>query len=346
MHRKAGVSYIFMPPLPRFSGGMAVLLRVAEHLHRAGLPVRLVLREATSALPPLSVPVLHWEELRLTPEDIWLVPEGWPNALLPGLQAQARCVLYVQNWAFLLGNMPGGDQGWGKLVQSGAVTLLAVSDPVAWFLEQLTGVKPEILRPAIDPALFHPGPPEAKSPPNRLRIAWMPRKNKALARQIRCMVEARNRLPVPLDWVEIHDLPPEGVAERLRSSHIFLATGFPEGCSLPPLEALASGCVVAGFSGLGGWDYMRQCCEFPGACVPWWPLRSVDFAGNGLYAADADVPAAAMALEAAGNLILASTPALTTQREAARATAAAYSPEAQAARVLELWQSWGFIPFF
>lgn len=329
-------TYIFMPPLPRLSGGMAVLARIAECLHEAGRNVSLVLREPNANLRACKVPVVDWNDLHLTTLDRWLVPEGWPAALLPGLQAGAQCVLYVQNWAFLLGNMPGDNQEWTRL----PVQFLTVSEPVAWFVEQLVGKKPDILRPGINLELFHPGnAAETKNLSHGLRIAWMPRKNKALAKQIRCMVEARNRLPVPLHWLEIHDLPPEGVAQRLRSAHIFLATGFPEGCPLPPLEALSSGCVVAGFSGLGGWDYMRQAGDFPGAYVPWWPVREVPFGGNGFYAADADVPGAAMALEAACTLVLDNGPALQAQRAAAAHTAAAYSLQEQTARVLELWDN-------
>lgn len=317
-------NYLFMPPLTRISGGMAVILRLAEHLHAAGQEVFLVRREGHGPFPQSpDTPTVAWEGLRLTSDDLWLVPEGWPNALLPGLQAGAHCVVYVQNWAFLLGNLPGhDDRAWAQL----PIEFLSVSAPVAWFVEQATGKQSAVLRPGIDLELFHP--PVVPRPSQPLRIAWMPRKNVALAKQIRGMVEARNLLP-PHEWIEIHNLPLEGVAEALRRSHIFLATGFPEGCPLPPLEALACGCVVAGFSGLGGWDYMRQIASFPGAFTPWWPLRDVSFGNNGFYAADADVPAAAFALEAAAQLVFENGDAYSAQQEAARATAEAYSLKIQ-----------------
>lgn len=355
---------IFMPPLPRVTGGMAVLATIAEHLHKAGFDVALVLRETLRESPRESsgelsgdsledssgkrscglpkVPVRQWSELDLEPGDIWLVPEGWPAALLPGLQVQARCVVYVQNWAYLLGNVPGDNLEWTRL----PVDFLAVSDPVAWFIEQLTGKKPEILRPAIDPARFYPSDQRGNAGQGGgVRVAWMPRKNKALARQIRCVVEARNRIPGGIEWLEIHGLTQEQVAERLREADIFLATGFPEGCALPPLEALASGCVVAGYAGFGCWDYMRQipCPKdvFPAAFQPWWPLRETTFGGNGFYTADADVPGAAMALEAAACLVLEGGEALALQRASAAALVREYSLDVQAARVRELWMRMG-----
>lgn len=338
-------NFFFFPPLPRFSGGMAVIAQVAAYLHEAGEDAALVLREAPTparsaeiaALAP-GVPTLLWDELRLTPEDRWIVPEGWPMALGPGLSAKARCLLYVQNWAYLHGLLPEGTR-WQDL----PVGLFAVSDPVAWFVRETTGRDVPVLRPAIRPDLFHPEPGRNEAAPlcagEAPRIAWMPRKNKALARQIRDIFEARLGLaetggPAPL-WVEIHGRSREEVAGLLRSSHIFLATGFPEGCPLPPLEALASGCLLAGFGGFGGWDYMRQ--ALPGGFTPWWPLREVPWEANGFFAADADVIGAALALEQAVYLVRTGGDALAALRRAGARTAAWYSPERQRQGTLALF---------
>lgn len=357
---------IFIPPLPRISGGLAVLLRVAEHLHQGGHKVHLALRESTTglraALPP-QVPCLEWDHLNLCPNDCWLVPEGWPNALLMGLQAQARCVVYVQNWAYLLSNLPE-NTFWDQL----PVRFLAVSEPVRQFIQHTTGIDAPILRPAIDSALFSPPVGDLTSVDlsapvtGPLRICYMPRKNPALARQIRDAFTARlhhcqrklegqsTLSPQDIEWQEIHHKSPQEVAALLRSSHIFLATGFPEGCPLPPLEAMACGCIVAGFAGRGGWDYMRQAApcsahtnsalHAPYAHNPWFDLRPVPWGGNGFYAEDADVLGAACALEDACTLLRQGGSALTALRHAAAQTSAAYSPEQQAESIATLWQQW------
>lgn len=339
-------SYFFFPPLPKLSGGMAVIVDMARHLHDAGYPVSLITREQAPALKDRSggVPIIPWEALQITANDLWLVPEGWPNALAPGLQAGARCVLYVQNWAYLHGNLPQNVH-WANL----AVDFLAVSHPVAWFVQHTTGQcpakpLPPILRPGIDSVLFHPPRRDlAQAASDPVRVAWMPRKNKALAGYIRTIFEARN--PEPLEWVEIHNKTPDQVAELLRSCHIFLATGFPEGCPLPPLEALASGCLVTGFSGFGGWDYMRQALPagFPGAFTPWWPQRpehETPWGGNGLYVADADVVAAASALEYGVTLVRQGGAPLADIRQAAADTVARYTLLTQKQHALALWESW------
>jgi hypothetical protein len=329
---------IFLPPLRRPTGGVAVLLRIAGLLAEAGREVRLVLRDdrAAPVAEAWGAPVVPWSGLRLAPEDLWLVPEGWVNALTPGLNAGARCVVYCQNWAYLFSSLPPGVT-WQQL----PVSFMAVSQPVAWFIEQATGMVAPILRPGIDPELFafrreKPGPP--------VRVAWMPRKNKAQAEQIRAVFESRQTLRgagEAVRWVEIDAREPAEVAAMLGESHVFLATGFPEGFGLPPLEAMACGCLPVGFTGFGGWDYMRQALpEGAGAAWPWWPQRSAGEApwgGNGFWVHDADVLAAALALEQAVDWWRRGDPRLEEVRENGRAVAAHYGLERQRRDLLELW---------
>ena len=312
--------FVFLPPLRSVSGGLAVLADTAAGLAALGRDAVLVLREpgATPLTLPAGLPVVSLAAAGMTPDDVYLVPEGWPNALAPGFAAGARCVVYCQNWAYLFNGLPEG-VGWDRL----PVSFVAVSDPVARSIEQALGTLPPVLRPGIDPARFHP--PASRPAPTPVRVGFMPRKNKALATMIRNVAAARApRTGLALEWVAIDGLPPDGVAEALRSCHVFLATGFPEGCPLPPLEAMACGCVVAGFAGFGGFDYMRQ--AGPGGYVPAVPLRDVPWGGNGFYAADNDVFGATACLEAAARLWIEGGEALAGALANAEKTATAYGP--------------------
>jgi len=324
-------TYIFIPPVRKPTGGITVFCQIASILARHDKDVQLVMREKGSWMPTLAegypAPV-HWDEVSLKPEDIWLVPEGWVNSLAPGLNAGARCVVYCQNWAYLFSSLPEG-VSWAGL----PVTFLAVSHPVQWFMQQTVKTTSPILRPGIDTDLFHA--PE-KKPSGKIRIAYMPRKNKAMVSQIKSIFESRNPGSA-VRWVEIAGMDAEGVAQTLRSCHIFLASGFPEGFSLPPLEALASGCIPVGFSGFGGWDYMRQ---LEGATFePWWPLREVPWSGNGFWSADADVLDAAFNLEKALSLWRDGGPLLDSALEAGQQTIRSYTIKEQEKAVLNIWDN-------
>ncbi len=325
-------TFIFIPPLRHLSGGLAVLYQLAEQVQALGHPVWVTPREAGApGLDTCSVPICPWAELRLQPDDLWIVPEGWSNALAPGLSASCRCVVYVQNWAYVFSSLPEG-VNWRDL----PVSFLAVSQPVAWFLKTALGKEAPVIRPALNLDLFSPS--QTPTTDKGLRIAWMPRKNKACALQIKAIVEARQKMGAPITWLEIDGKNPAQVADTLRNSHLFLATGFPEGLGLPPLEAMACGCLVAGFAGLGGWDYMRQ--ALPGGYLPRLDLPPLPFDpennGNAFVAADSDNLSAALALESAASIILNAPENWTSLRRRCRETASLYSSADQARSVATL----------
>ncbi len=342
---------IFLPPLAQVSGGLMVLLQLGNHLHALGTEVMFVLHDEApssrifSQIQSLAkAPLMLWSEAHLSEKHVWVVPDGWPNALLPGIRAGSRCIVYMQNWAFALRTLPEGVQ-WHQL----PVEFLYVSEPVRYCLREITGLDGPILRPGIDTALFYPPDIEdARSPvQGKLRVAWMPRKNKALGLQIIDAFTQRTARLYPqqsIEWVEIQKIPHEHVGEFLRTCHIFLATGFPEGFSLPPLEAMASGCIPVGFSGLGGWDYMRS-CSWPDVTMPFLakpffqlgqtPLDEM-IGGNGFFVEDAQILAATLALEQAMLLLYRGGEALALLRNTMAQTAAAYSVEVQRAQIHNL----------
>ncbi len=323
---------IFLPPVKKPTGGITVLRQVADILHQSGHDACLVARDQSGWRPQGladAAPVLEWNDLHLEPGDRWLVPEGWANGLTPGLEAGATCLSYVQNWAYLFSSLPEGVR-WNQL----PVEFLAVSDPVAHFIGQILGRDVPVLRPGIDRTIFH-----APDKPGNgtITVAYMPRKNKADAKQIRAIFEHRCG-PDVLRWRALEGLDAFGVAEALRSAHLFLMAGYPEGCPLPPLEAMGCGCLPVGFTGLGGWDYMRQAQESP-RFTPWWPLRDVPWAGNGFWCADGDVLDAALCLEEAVTLLKKSGPSLDAILRAGQDTANAYSTDRQKESVLALWET-------
>lgn len=335
-------TFIFIPPLRHLSGGLAVLYQIAGQLHDLGYPVWLVPREeGAPGLENCRAPIMPWADLQLTPKDTWLVAEGWSNSLAPGLNAGAHCLVYVQNWAFLFSALPDG-VNWRDL----NVSFLAVSEPVAWFVKNTLGQNAPILRPALNLNLFSPAPDTRPPASKGLRIAWMPRKNKAAALQVQQIIAARRALPVPVTWVEIQNKTPAEVAEALRACHLFMATGFPEGLALPPLEAMACGCLVAGFAGLGAWDYMRQ--ALPGGYLPLCPLPDPPWQanhkegaaiGNAFVAADNDALGLALALEAAAGVTLGRLENYVSLRERGLTAAAFYSADNQRRAIAALWQA-------
>jgi len=325
-------TYIFLPPVAKPTGGVTVLRQMADILHQAGHETRLVAREKGGWRPEGltdAAPIIEWSDMKLTKSDLWLVPEGWVNALAPGMEAGALCFNYVQNWAFLFSALPEGVD-WHNL----PVEFLAVSDPVQQFIKETTFKDAPVLRPGIDRSIFYR--PDSK-PANKVNVAFMPRKNKALAEQVKAIFEHRAGFGA-VNWLPIDGMDTHQVADALRSAHIFLVTGYPEGCPLPPLEAMACGCLPVGFTGFGGWDYMRQIQDEP-RFTPWLKLRECNWSGNGLWCADGDVIDAARCLEEAVQMIKDDDLYLLAALESGQETADAYSTDNQKVSVLSVWDS-------
>ena len=323
-------TFIFLPPVKKPAGGVAVLRQLADALHASGRETFLVARDQSGWRPtasPDAAPVMEWNDAKPTSSDVWLVPEGWVNALAPGLDAGSACLSYVQNWAYMFSSLPESVD-WTAL----PVEFLAVSQPVSLFVKEATYRDAPVIRPAIDRSIFNRGDTERG---DRITVAFMPRKNKGIVEQVRRIVEHRVGRD-QLRWMPIDGLDAHGVAAALQSAHIFFMSGYPEGCPLPPLEAMACGCLPVGFTGFGGWDYMRQAQDFP-RCAPWFPLRETAWSGNGFWCADGDVLDAALCLEEAATLLRDGDPLVEQTLAAGQLTADAYSAQAQRQEILDVW---------
>lgn len=83
------------------------------------------------------------------------------------------------------------------------------------------------------------------------RIAFMPRKNTLDSTVVQALLSSCDDLD---NWtlVPIHNMSHSEVISQLKSCLVFLSFGHPEGFGLPVAEALACGCAVIGYPGLGG----------------------------------------------------------------------------------------------
>ena len=265
---------LFIPPLRQMSGGLASIYAIAEDLCSLGHEIALSCPGEAPGLSDLlrqgNITRLPWEGISLAKSDLWVVPESWPNAISPGVNSGARTLVYAQSWNFFLTTLPAGVR-WKQL----PVHFLAVSRPVAWFMEKVLELSVlGVLPPAVNPVFSGPegeggraaprpgvAPENQRGNKNIVRVGWMPRKNRALADQVRQVAEtALERLerPVRVEWVPLQNMTQAELAAALSTCPLFLSTAFPEGFGLTVVEAMAAGCVPVGFTGFGGWEYMRQ----------------------------------------------------------------------------------------
>tara|TARA_B100001250_G_scaffold393460_1_gene396295 strand:+ start:190 stop:1209 length:1020 start_codon:yes stop_codon:yes gene_type:complete len=84
-------------------------------------------------------------------------------------------------------------------------------------------------------------------------ITWMPRKNRVEAAKVLTSIDCgRSHCFEKWHILALDNISHDEVALHLNKSKIFLSFGHPEGFGLPIAEAMASGCWVIGYSGIGG----------------------------------------------------------------------------------------------
>ncbi len=189
------------------------------------------------------------EILPISKEDIVVLPEWHCYEVFPRIGDQPF-VIFNQNvyLTFL------GIENF-KVSPYKAKNLLGVLCVSQDNLEYLRYIFPRLnikrIRLSVDSSRF------SISKNKKKQIAYMPRKCPEDAVQVVEILKERGKIK---DWefVPIMKKSSDEVAAILKESAIFMSFAYEEGFSLPPLEAMMCGCLVIGYHGEGGKEYLKE----------------------------------------------------------------------------------------
>ena len=297
-------------PTGQITGGQKMVARHVEALNALGASA-VWWRNTRVDLPWLEhhAPVVVGAPFR--DDDILVLPGDAPNAIRTAASLPNRCVVFVQGHITLAST--------GALAAAATLrdpTFIAVGPTVAATVRRaFPNAIIETIPCFADERVFRPRE-------KHMGIVHAPWKRPLEAAAIREFLNAYHPRHARLPWGRIVDASEAQMAKALGDISIFLSLSRLEGLGLTPLEAMASGCLVAGFTGLGGRDFATS--------------------QNGFWVDEDDCIGAADALAAAADTLLSGGPALAARLDAGRSTAEAWSYARFYASMEEVW--WRLAP--
>jgi hypothetical protein len=239
-------------PAQEISGGIKMAFRHVEALIELGFPAAIATPDAK---PPswfaTSAPVMPVADLK-DQSDILVFPENHPAFLRQFASVACRKIVFCQNQFMIY----RGLDGVLDYADYGVYDIICPGYECAKFCRSRLKAKTIAIVPNyVESATFFPR--ESK----KLQIAFTPRKRAGEAAVIRDFFRSREDCR-KIPWVEISNQNEEQVAQILGESALFLSLCRFEAMPLSLLEAMASGCVIAGFDGQGGRDYVTAANGF------------------------------------------------------------------------------------
>ncbi len=193
-----------------------------------------------------NVKPLHIRDVGYTlrPEDTVICPEFIPYE---GLRyVNCKKVLFVQNWRWIYTHFRPEDEG-KSYCDLGYDALLSCSDYITELLNREPDGRVFQVPNFIDLNKFVTAPKARETGV----VMALPRKNPD---DLKAIIKACDTLQVQFNLVD--GVSEAEIIEQYQRSDVFLATGYPEGFALPPLEAMACGCAVVGFTGGAAREFM------------------------------------------------------------------------------------------
>ncbi len=300
----------FCPPVSVINGGIKHIFRMAEALIELGFDSAVF--EQNGERPrwfASTAPVVGQGIFSASSDHVYVLPEDQPHILADFARFPQRKVIYSQNHFY-------GALGIGaaeSYADYGVTDILCSSRTIFEHCRMRhPALRAHFIPCAVDKAYFKPA--AAK----RNIIAFMPRKRPVEAAFLHDMFRFTYPEHRSWQWMGIDNVSEAEAARLMGEARVFLSLSRLEGFGLTPMEAMAAGCVVAGFTGIGGREYASP--------------------DNGFWADEDDFPACLASLAEAASLSLVTDAPLEKYKAACAKALALYSPETFKSAIGKAWK--------
>lgn len=240
--------YYMSPDIDYPIGGVKVIYQHVDLLNQMGYEAYVVHseREFRCTWFENNTPICCSPNINI--DDIVVVPEIMANKLF-GLSC--RKIILNQN-VYYIPNKIGKFAPNSYLIKDLEKVIVVSKDNYYYLKKMYPNLNIAIVRNSIDSKKF------SYEIAKKKQVAYMSRKNAAHVEKIVSQLQVSQDAK---EWsfVDINQVSENQVASILKKTSIFISTGHPEGFGLPIAEALACGCKVIGYDGMGGRELFEQC---------------------------------------------------------------------------------------
>lgn len=254
-------SYFFLPDFDKPSGGVGLVYDHVKVMNELGFKAKII--HTKSGFKPEwlgkrleGVPVIYLDEgkLEVKLEDMFFIPEGYPNVMENLAKQGAPCkkVVFCQNWFYVLNALPPG-QFWNHY---GIIDCLSVSEMQTNYLKAIMPfLRVKNVVGSFDEDLFVPPADMASKKP----VVCFKRSRDGIKgyNVIKTFIALYPQLRF-VSFKEIVDMTNEEYAEALKDSAFYLHMDEISSWGTAPIEAFRCKTLVAGWDGVGGREYMNK----------------------------------------------------------------------------------------
>ena len=239
----------FCPDFPQPSGGTKTLYRHVHQLRTLGFDAFIVHQRSGFVLTwhHYQVPILWLEDKpAFHQDDVWVFPEVMVDLVRQTKAFAGQRVVIALSWAPAYNRLRPGER-WQDY---GISQVMTKSPVIKRYLEWSMGINVALITEWVDDSRYYAAPTEKK-----LKITYTTRKDNA-GEWLQGVLLRKHPKLAEYEWLPLRNLDEATYAQHLRESAVYLTTTLQEGMHVSVLEAMACGCLVVGFTGIGGNTYM------------------------------------------------------------------------------------------
>ncbi len=243
----------FCPDFPQPSGGIKTLYRHAQRLVELGFDAWIVHQKRPFRVTwhGYEAPTIWLSERpQFTSQDILVIPEVMPQIMQQTARFAGERIVIALSWSPTYWNLPAG-QDWRTYGIDRVITKSPlIQDYLRWSMD----IEATLISEYVNEERYR-FDPEGK----RAKVCYLTRKERSAA-WLHSILYAKGTPFTEFEWMPLRELSEDEYARHLREASVYVSTNMQEGMNTSVLEAMACGCLVVGYSGIGGF-YMEGAGE-------------------------------------------------------------------------------------